>query len=42
MAHSRRTATTQRNHFVEEYIAGCLAGSANIFSGYSFDTVKVR
>jgi hypothetical protein len=41
MAHSGRPST-QRNHFVEEYIAGCLAGSANIFSGYSFDTVKVR
>ena len=27
---------------VLDYIAGCVAGSANITSGFPFDTVKVR
>lgn len=25
-----------------DYVAGCVAGSANITAGYAFDTVKVR
>lgn len=30
------------NDPVLDYIAGCIAGSANITSGFPFDTVKVR
>lgn len=26
----------------QEYTAGCVAGAANVVSGFPFDTVKVR
>ena len=28
--------------FAAEYVAGCVAGSSNVLSGYAFDTCKVR
>ncbi len=29
-------------NYAAEYVAGCIAGSANVLSGYAFDTCKVR